>query len=590
MRGKLGIALSLMLCASMVLTVLPTGTHAAPASSGVLLDEGAEQSTYEEWNVRWERWDDNNDATSGQDWWCRQMHEVHSGQRSIYCARNGENSHYLNATGHHPWNVNITSENDSVPQTNYILRYDTNQDSIMHRPITGAQYYDTVTLTFWFYSDTGASDARQPDSGELVGYDFLNALYYTGSGESRVKHVLWTISEEQATSKAWTQVTLNVPNTATMIGFEFVSGTTPPTGGDAPNALSSYGIRTYPLANSTGMKEGVFLDDISVVGTDPRVVPLITAVDPLPTYQANASFPVRFSDSGPQTPMKWVDLYYRTNGTGAWIKYTTPSKPDGKFTSSPITFVAPQDGKYEFFTLGVDQNDVSEPRRDAPDTNTTVDTVAPSTELTVTGEGQANNYTGAVSLSLRSADTTSGVDRIMYRLHGEDWTTYTGSIGIATNGTNTIEYYSVDRAGNGEDTKSYTFTVAGANEAIVFQENDGTYADGNITIEFAVATGYDVDKLEYSLDGEAFVEIASNATSVSFTGLSNGAHSLIIRAGTSIGSVIQGETNFTVGEAPSTGGILGDIIDNPAMLIGLIAVAVAAVGGAAWFVLRKRRS
>ena len=170
-----------------VMTMFPAVASAdAAAGSKVFFEEGGEEATYEDWNNRWPmRYDSNDD--SSHDWWCRQMHEVHSGQRSIYCARNGYNSHYLDRSGGQPWNVNLTALPESVPQTNYVLRYDTDMDSIMRKEIVGARYYNKVTMTFWFYSDTGVSDAKQPGSGVTVGYDFLNAIYYTGMSDSIVK-------------------------------------------------------------------------------------------------------------------------------------------------------------------------------------------------------------------------------------------------------------------------------------------------------------------------------------------------------------------------------------------------------------------
>lgn len=587
MRERLSVAFALILCMFMIATSLPSVLSAGiTPGTHTFIEEGAEEATFEEWDARWERYDANNDPISGQDWWCRQMHEVHSGMRSIYCARNGINSHYLNSTGHQPWNVNLTSLPESVSQTNYVLRYDTNQDSIIRKPVTGAKYYNTVTMTFWFYSDTGRSDAKQPDTNEPVGYDFLNAIYYTGTGDGKVKHVLWTDTYEQATAKTWTQISVTVPNDVTMVGFEFVSGTIAPEGGDASDAFSAQGITVV----NGGMKEGVFLDDISVVGTGPAPdVPLVTSVDSLPVYENNRSFPVNIVDNDPQVGLKYAYLYYRMAGQVNWTKYTTPENYGGTFSVFPIMFVAPQDGTYQFFSVGVDGKDVVEERRNAADESTVVDTTAPVSVISINGDGKDGNYSGAVSFNITSSDAASGVDRISYRVDGGAWMDYAASVGLATSGKHVIEYFATDLAGNTELTKSYELSIENGSAGIVFQDGSNKFSDGNVTIGFTVASSSDIAKLEYSLDGGEPVVVSATTTSLSFTGLGDGDHRLVVKATDTNGTTIRGEYDFTVGKSGSSvGGFIGDILGQPLVLAGIAIVAIVTIGGMVWLVRRKK--
>jgi hypothetical protein len=513
------------------------------------------------------------------------MHEVHSGLRSIYCARNGFNSHYKDSTGNQPWNVNLTSLPESASQSSYVLRYDTNQDSIMRKEVLGARYYNTVTMSFWFYSDTGVSDAKQSDSGETVGYDFLNAIYYTGSGEDMEKHVLWTDSQAQATAKTWTQVTLDVPNIATWIGFEFVSGTIAPEGGDASDAFSAQGITVL----NGGMKEGVFLDDITVVGTDPAPdVPLVTSVSSLPHYEANRSFPVEIEDNAPQVALEYAYLYYRMAGESNWTKYTTADNLGGSFSVFPINFVADQDGTYEFFSVGVNRNDVVEEMRNSADGSTIVDSSDPMSVITVVGEELNGAYNGAASFTITSTDIASGIDHISYRIDGGPWIAYDGSVGLATNGTHAIEYYATDLAGNSEEIKNSEISIVNGANGVLFPDERTDYPVGDVTINFTVASSSAITKLEYSLDGGSFVDLDIGASSLMLTDPSKGAHSVTIRAIDSTGSVIQGELEFTVGgSGAEVGGLVGDIIGQPLMLIGLAGMA-AVVIGAVWYVKRKK--
>jgi hypothetical protein len=455
----------MLLVASLFLTFLPSGVIAASSPPAhVFISEGAEEATYAEWNAQWERFDANSLADS--DWWCRSTHETHASAHAIYCARNGYNSHYLNETGAQPWDTNITGLASTSPVSNFVYRYDTGQDSIMRKAIVGAQYYGNVTMSFEFWSQTGVSDAAQPGSNTPVGYDFLNAIYYTGSGSNLVKHVLWTDSYEQATSEKWIQVNISVPNTATMVGFEFVSGTKAPTGGDAANAFS--GIRVV----NGGMLEGVYLDTISVTGTDPVPnIPLVTSVDALAPVQNNHYFTVSFTHNDPfvnavPVNFSYVNLYYRLGDSGPWTKYTSASHPDGAFgaTNNPISFLAAEDGLYEFFTQGFDDKGVAEPMRNASDAATTTDTLAPLTTINIGGTRLASgDYSSSISFSLASQDAGSGVNTTYYKIDGSSWVRYEGSsVSITSAGTHEIQYYSTDLAGNTEVNRTNGVKIIGS--------------------------------------------------------------------------------------------------------------------------------
>ena len=434
--------------ALMIMSVLPMGVSAVEVPpSTTFLAEDIEEATFDQWNANWQRYDTN--ANSSVDTWNPTGHRAHNGDRSAYCARSGFNSRYLNSTDVQPPNYNLLGAADTVPQADLVQRYDTNQHSVMRTYLPGAAYYNNITLNFWFYSDTGASDAKQPVSGESVGYDFLNVVYYTGTNNSLVRQLLWTDSAEQASAKTWTEVSVQVPNNAIWVGFEFVSGTVVPEGGDASDAFTSYGVRTTPNG-ATGMKEGVYVDDIECVGTEPVPPgPLVTSVNSLAAYQNNRSFPISYNDNDPLgVTLEWIYLYYRANGTETWTKYTNEVKPQGAFVSSPIQFNATQDGTYEFFTQGKAYNGTMEVWRGTADASTTVDTTAPGTEIDLTGNMVGEEYSGTVTITLIASDATSGVDRTWYRMDGGTWTAYSGTVTMSIAGDHVIDYYSTDMAGN----------------------------------------------------------------------------------------------------------------------------------------------
>ncbi len=422
--------------------------------TNVLLHENAEESNFTIWNARWDRYDAN--PASGDDHWCRTMHSYHDGNHSIYCARIGYNSHYMipitmgdGSTGYvQPWNVNITGLPDTTPQSQWVMRYDTDQDAIMRKAIAGAQYYGNISMTFWFWSQTGSSDARQPGTNSSVGFDFLNALYFTGNGDGLVKHVLWTDSYQQATAQQWIKITLDVPNDATMVGFEFVSGTQAPKGGDPSNAFASSGVKVV----NGGMLEGVYLDDIYVNDSDPSPdLPLATNVQELPYFQNSTEFPVGVATNN-LSKLDHVNLYYRSDSNSAWTKYTTSSNPDGNFHTSPIEFTAPGNGTYEFFTQGVDRNGTAEPLRDQADAWTIVDTAA---QVTTTGTNgfvaSLGMCVGPMSTMFNTADGDLGGKGTSQQAGGGTWTLYSGSLALSTSCARMVEWYSQDLVGSRDD-------------------------------------------------------------------------------------------------------------------------------------------
>lgn len=65
-----------------------------------------------------------------------------------------------------------------------------------------------------------------------------------------------------------------------------------------------------------------------------------------------------------------------------------------------------------------------------------------------------------VTVTLNATDTESGVDHTMYKLDSAAWVRYEAPFVVSDNGTHTVLYYSVDKAGNIETTKNITFIVS----------------------------------------------------------------------------------------------------------------------------------
>jgi hypothetical protein len=88
------------------------------------------------------------------------------------------------------------------------------------------------------------------------------------------------------------------------------------------------------------------------------------------------------------------------------------------------------------------------------------DSTPPMTTCTLEGEMDGSEYISDVTVTLNATDIGTGVDHIMYKLDSAGWTRYAAPFVISDNGTHTVQYYSVDKAGNTEATKSTTFVIS----------------------------------------------------------------------------------------------------------------------------------
>ncbi len=89
----------------------------------------------------------------------------------------------------------------------------------------------------------------------------------------------------------------------------------------------------------------------------------------------------------------------------------------------------------------------------------TADTTPPTTTASLAGtSGQNAWYVSSVTVTLTASDA-SGIASRNYRIDGGSWTSYSSPFAVSTDGTHTIEYYSVDSLGNTEITKSVNLKI-----------------------------------------------------------------------------------------------------------------------------------
>lgn len=95
-----------------------------------------------------------------------------------------------------------------------------------------------------------------------------------------------------------------------------------------------------------------------------------TEAGPIDAYYNVVSFNVPFTATDATSGVQYVELYYQRDG-GGYVQYGST------FTTSPIAFVAPGDGFYEFYTRGTDNVDNVEDAPVTPDCTTEVDMTPP---------------------------------------------------------------------------------------------------------------------------------------------------------------------------------------------------------------------
>jgi flagellar hook assembly protein FlgD len=153
-----------------------------------------------------------------------------------------------------------------------------------------------------------------------------------------------------------------------------------------------------------------------------------------------------------------------------------------------------------------------------------VDTATPATGYELAGTlGNAGWWLSEVSLELSASDVTSGVDQTLYRVDSEAWQTYSSPFTVSGDGSHSVDYLSVDVAGNHEPAKTVginidteapissadPITPYWANASMVPFELTSTASDGTSGVE----------KIElsycYSVDNSTWDEWSSCGADVS---------------------------------------------------------------------------
>ncbi len=153
---------------------------------------------------------------------------------------------------------------------------------------------------------------------------------------------------------------------------------------------------------------------------------------------------------------------YRANGSGI-LSFLAETGNVLAHTDSSVT----NGDTYRYDVAAVNAAGEGPP---SPEASATPDGTAPQTNVLLSGTlGSDGWYRSAVNVTLNATDDNSGVASTTYRLDDGLWQSYTGPFVVSGDGNHTIDYHSVDAAGNVEpvhraavpiDTKDPATTLA----------------------------------------------------------------------------------------------------------------------------------
>jgi hypothetical protein len=186
--------------------------------------------------------------------------------------------------------------------------------------------------------------------------------------------------------------------------------------------------------------------------------------------------PVQVTMTGTDNLSGPANIYYRVNG-GATLVYSSP------------------------FTIGVDGNhlidywgiDVAGNISGVSTAVVKIDVSAPLTQATGSGTAGTNGwYRSAAQVSLAAADNLSGVQTTFYKVDGGTTKTYTIAFSVSGNGSHTVNFWSVDKAGNTETMGSLVVNIDTGQPGVTCNVSPSTAAKSSNPVTITV-TGHATD-------------------------------------------------------------------------------------------------
>jgi len=179
--------------------------------------------------------------------------------------------------------------------------------------------------------------------------------------------------------------------------------------------------------------------------------------------------------------------------------------------------------------------------------NVKIDRFAPTTRHDETGTIVSGWYTSNTTLILEGIENVSEITEVKYRINRQPgWQTYNESIDFTNAGMYTVEFYSVDMAGNIETTNTIIIKIDGITPTIdIMHPTDGmTITNKTVIVSWAGQDEHSgIDHYEILIDNGTWVNVGANLSYV--MDIVDGNHTITIRAYDVAGNYIESSKSFS---------------------------------------------
>ncbi|MYL49335.1 hypothetical protein GLV98_07550 [Halobacillus litoralis] len=181
----------------------------------------------------------------------------------------------------------------------------------------------------------------------------------------------------------------------------------------------------------------------------------------------NSGIEISLSSTDPLSGVAKTE--YRIN-EGEWKEYTTPVLID-------------EEGSH---TLDYRSIDHAGNEEEVKSINVKLDSTAPDTAMST------EKRDGDMEVTLSSSDALSGVSKTEYRINQGEWKEYNSAILLSEEGTHTVDYRTIDYAGNVEAIQSTEVTIDKPSNDVTFKDIQGHWAEDKINylVQNNLLTGY----------------------------------------------------------------------------------------------------
>ncbi len=336
-------------------------------------------------------------------------------------------------------------------------------------------------------------------------------------------------------------------------------------------ALVACGLAAFLVAT--------FFSAAGVVPTSPvSAVAAVSApssvIEPLAQYTNQQVVSIHYISTGTSgaSGVFWTLLYYKNSQMSDWALYAPPFNPDGRwfgqlgFQTNALEGTIPFDtyftggeAHYAFYTVAVDRGFRFEPGPDATHpakAGTTLDTRPPQLFIATP---TPDAWTNANLVKWTATDAVSGVAGVSVALDGGAAQSFSDPVGSTTMalqspGNHTVVVTATDRAGNrAQVVVPFHYDPNAPSIEITAPARDSFVKTTNVDVTWtAQDTGAGIASLRLSVDSNAPIALAGDATSYSLSNLGERGHVISLLATDRAGNVAAQTLSFGVDATPPT--------------------------------------